>query len=296
MAKFKIPYHVVEPAIIDFFGVTSLKFKVPLIGNPAEENKKAWNKIFCYNGYRQRDEAILPVISPYFCDCLPNEDVKLESIDLAKREIVLRTKRKRCENMDFPKETWAVIIDTDLPVTDHFADNLCSYCTGLYGKNSADIWLNHFYKDMKIGGTFPGKNPFTKSSQPVQAEKYLTPCSPWPNSDWGSNGLYDFCNLATLRTMNGRLVHVLEVDHYFQWPAHMSVAIFFSKEIHSLQFGIIRARANLFCSFYPNAMQGKYHQVTDVRQELISSKSLTEPIRHCRQRVKVEIEEIESTL
>src|ERR1039457_4105491 len=96
----------------------------------------------------------------------------------------------RYEEQVFPAGTQAIVIDTDMPVTEHFADNFCSYCTGLIGKKSVDSWRNRYFEDFKMDpskqATFDSKgvakwhNPYLQYACYVCRNEFWTPCCPWP--------------------------------------------------------------------------------------------------------------------
>lgn len=179
------------------------------------------------------------------------------------------------ERMFLLPGTLALVIDTDQPVTDHFADNLCAFCTGLHTKLGAALWRDRFFAEMSIDPKaepkFNGKkgdwpNPYCKwARHGWQDKKFWTPVSPWPTPGWMHNGLYNYANTQTRRTLNGLEVGEAELFEQYTYPAHMSVALFFSKRLHELLENIIRGRAARFCSEYPNSTSGKFYTITGVR-------------------------------
>lgn len=150
----------------------------------------------------------------------------------------------------------ALVIDTDLPVDCHFADNLSAFCIGFGGKNAIALWRDCFFKDMRLLSY--AFSPF--SYHLWRANKI---CSPWPNPSWAWNGYYNYANLDQKVTLNGRLLDPISLLT-FNKPALMSVAIFFGHKLHEVFFEIVKVRSKKFCSQYPNAREGRHHKVTAI--------------------------------
>ena len=189
--------------------------------------------------------------------------------------------RKEKMRPDWLANRTIVVIDTNQPVTWHFADNLCAFCTGYKGRDTYDIWLKRFFTDMNIdpiAAPYLGDdmamqypNPFGRNIWPTMTDlDYLTPCCPWPNPNYGNNGLYDYVDYRTKATLNGSLIDPISL-HAFNNPAYMSVAIFFINKLNELLFSTIEARAKKFCTEYPNLVSGKYHEIETVRYQLFAS-------------------------
>jgi hypothetical protein len=163
--------------------------------------------------------------------------------------------------------TWAIVVNTNQPVYERFADNLCTFCTGLPTKLGEAKWEERFFREMSIGyndqvklGTKPvWNNPFCRNSKRIWHQSYLTPCRPWSTAGWASNDKGIYVDLSTLRNSNGCLISEREIFEQYTHPAKMSVAIFFSKEVHSLLFEIIANRSRVFIQEY-----GTNHNITSV--------------------------------
>jgi len=229
------------------------------------ENDPEWEKVYAYGGIRMWNRATIHLLSPYVLgwNAPPADELRVKSVDLDNRIMVVEYKANTNERTAFPPETQAIIVDTDKPLADHFVDNMCSFCTGLWGRSSEETWVRRFYDEMNIEwpngknsivrsngpySQYTWANPFAKHSRVVHQGGRLVPCLPWPTPPYLSNGRGD---IAT--------------DKGYKWPAYMSVAFLFSKKVHYLLYEIISARSKEFCKLYPLVIGG-HAQVTRIRQ------------------------------
>jgi hypothetical protein len=98
---------------------------------------------------------------------------------------------------------WGLVVHTNQPVTWHFADNLCAFCTGIKCPETTDIWLKRFFDEMSIDpNAVPEKvadsmgnekwqypNPFVRYATPaLTTNNREVFCAPWPNLRYGYNG------------------------------------------------------------------------------------------------------------
>lgn len=234
------------------------------------EHDLEWSNVYAYGGIRTWNRATMSLLSPYVLgwNAPPAEQLEIKQVDLGNRFLVVQYKDRFSERNIFPPGTQAIIIDTDCSVTDHFVDNMCSYCTGLWGKRSEKAWIDRFYDEMHIErsnkeGTnvvyhsensyyskWTWANPFSKYARVVHQHGRLTPCLPWPTPPYLSNGRGE-----------------VSKDKCYKWPAYMSVALLFTQKLHCLQYGIISARSKKFCEHYPVETSAcKYSKVTKIRQ------------------------------
>lgn len=168
------------------------------------------------------------------------------------------------ELMDFPLDVHAVIIDTDLPVTEHFTNSLCAFSTGFIQNPNVSTWSERFFREVKGSNIC---NPFVKNSVLVKDYKGRgIHCCPWPTSGYIHDGIVEHLDLKTNKTIGRRVISEEEILERFTWPAHMSMAMFFKKELHYLAFSLLERRAREIAKFYPNQYFGIIHNITSMRQ------------------------------
>lgn len=186
--------------------------------------------------------------------------------------------------MEFPPDSYAVIVDTDKPVTEHFAFSMCAYSTGIMADGNMQWWAKQFFQELKINQNqqievvLEFDKEKTKYHNPyLRWHQFVTdyagrkmPACPWPTKGYGHNGNYDYVNLDTKRTFTGRLVPDTDILEKYTFPAHLSVAIFFSKEMNNhLAWALLKSRIEKIAMMYPNERCGGTHKVLGIRQEKI---------------------------
>ena len=124
-----------------------------------------------------------------------------------------------------------VVIDTNTPSFD-FVRLLCAYCTGYeHEANKLQEMSELFYEETKL----EGKNPFDGFIEDrLDDENFYSPCSVMLNKKYGCDG-------------NGNYA-VLEQSNFsnFNYPAPLSVGIFFAEDPTVEQLQIIKSRALKF--------------------------------------------------
>jgi hypothetical protein len=203
------------------------------------------------NGFELFGSIFVPVLSSYVLGVHtpPLEELMVESISLEYKTVNIQYKYRKRERVEFPPETYALVIDTDLPVTQHFCDNMCAYCTGQWSELVETAWLDSFFDDLQVEPAYLTDNPYYGYTKLVcDGKRKLTPSMPWPANGYKSDGRGNV-------GLSGS---------YYKWPAYMSVAFFFCKGLDLLRTNIIKFRAEQFCSRYPRE-QGGFHAVTGYR-------------------------------
>lgn len=242
-----------SPRLTTFQGVPSIQYKIT--------SEYEWKMSHLVGGKRFLTDVFFPthLLRPDVCP----PDVEVYRIDSPLRMYHLRERVRRFENMEFPKGCLALVIDTDRPVSQFFADNFCAYTTGLIGMRATAGWMNKFYKELSVG---EGPTPFSWSSCPITQNEKLYPCSPWPTPGYSSNGLSSIVKNSDRMLLGGGEISSEELLTDYQWSARMSVAIFFKRKLlpESLQYGILESRAHRFCSLCYTC-EGKFHKITDFR-------------------------------
>ncbi len=214
---------------------------------------------------RLMTDVLVPTDSPHFRPKVGPDETEVYRIDSSLRIYHVREKQRYFENMPFPKGTMALVIDTDQPVSQHYSDNMCSYCTGLIGMTTETFWMSRFYEEMSVGAD---PTPYAKYGSMIVVKGKLYPSSPWPTPSYATNGTYSFVNTRTKKKLNkDEEVSLDDLMLHYQWPARMSVAMLFRKVLgpEDLMFNIIKGRAGKFIKEYPNAVEGKYHNITNIR-------------------------------
>ena len=215
-------------------------------------------------GVQLMNYGFIPVDSICFKPEISPPDVEVYKLDTSLKVLFLREKERRFENMPFPDDIEALVIDTDLPVTEQFSDNFCGYCTGMIGKKTHIKWMNLFYDELSINDE---PSPFASKMSIVRTKDQWHPSSPWPTPSWNSDGVNGYAHAATNKLLNGNFIDMKEMLSLYQWPARMSIAFFFNKKLdsRSFLFSLLKARAERFCRLHPNVEEGKIHTIQDIR-------------------------------
>jgi hypothetical protein len=203
--------------------------------------------------------------------------MEVYKVDANLRVMYVRERNRQCENMKFGDPTHAFVIDTNLPVTDVYAADLCGFCTGLISPYTSTKWMSQFYEDLSVGN---GPTPFSKHAALGSSGTALYPSSPWPTLGWQSNGegpheANNFVHTATNHLLNGHTIGMKEMLTYYQWPARMSVALFFREKLEHESFilSLLKSRIKTFCALYPNEREGIMHKIQGMRW--VDTKSLS---------------------
>jgi len=174
-----------------------------------------------------------------------------------------------------------LVINTDFPTTWHFADNLCGFCTGCRGQETTETWLGRFFKEMNIdpqvglsekldaiGKSFIHySNPFVRYISAAQTDDHETPCAPW------------YCH-----------------------KRRTGVVLFLKKRLHELLFEVVRHRAKVFCSSYPNVVNGRYYKLSELYYVDLDVWNFWDeweqrpPAKRAVHKVKVHLEEVGNSL
>jgi len=126
---------------------------------------------------------------------------------------------------------YIIVIDTDTPSFD-FARPLCAYSTGYeHEANKLQDMSELFYEETKL----EGKNPFDGFIEDrLDDENFYSPCSVMLNKNYGCDGSGNYAILDQSNFAN------------FNYPAPLSVGIFFANEPNSDQLSMIKTRTQKF--------------------------------------------------
>jgi hypothetical protein len=132
---------------------------------------------------------------------------------------------------------YILVLDTN-SYSEHFAEHLCAYCTGIYGENhnpqvvqAGDL----YFEEEEIGEENPF-NPFIDLK--MNEDGHYSPCCVMLNRKYGCNADGQF---AVLTKEN-------EADYNF--PAPLSVGIFFYDYPSIELIDVVRRRAKSFFDVY----------------------------------------------
>lgn len=265
MPTYKLPDDLKSYGCRDWNGVPHLMFFLPKRSdNPYSYDAKV-DVVRGYGGFELFGSALVPLLSNYVLgwNTPPLEDLLIKKVDLESKTVVVQRKKRTRELTSFPSNTHAVVIDTDLPVTDHFCDNLCSYTIGHWARKTEKAWYMRFFDELGVEEVPDG--PYYKNRKCIWWDGFFSPCSPWPTIGYSCNGRNDIVNNITQKTLAGSAISkVLGRENRYLWPAYMSVALFFDKHLDDLRIEIIKRRAEQFCKSYPTE-DGNFHCVTGYR-------------------------------